>query len=121
MKRITIFGQDGIVNTHLEELLTDLGYLVVGSATSGEEALSLVKELRPDLVFCDELLSGRIDGLSAALTIIQDLSIPVLFASSGDRYFPKLYLASTGCWHQIQKPFLSSDIQSRMEQVLPLV
>jgi two-component system, response regulator PdtaR len=120
MKRITIFGQDGIVNTHLEEVLTDMGYIVTGIATTGEEALAMAKKLQPDLVFCDEMLSGQVDGLSAALAIIQDLKIPVLFASAGDRYFPKLYLAATGCWHHIQKPFLSSDIQNHLEQVLPI-
>jgi len=41
------------------------GFVVVGSATSGEESLDASAELRPDLVLMDVNLPG-IDGIEAA-------------------------------------------------------
>jgi len=41
------------------------GFVVVGSATTGEESLSMADELRPDLVLMDVNLPG-IDGIEAA-------------------------------------------------------
>ena len=46
-------------------LLTASGYDVVGSATSGEDALTAVAEHQPDLVLVDLRLPG-IDGVAVA-------------------------------------------------------
>ena len=37
----------------LEERLTKLGYQVVGVARSGEKAVDMARELRPDLILMD--------------------------------------------------------------------
>ena len=53
------------------------GFVVVGSATSGEESLTVAAELRPDLVLMDVHLPG-IDGVEAARRLADSPDGPVV-------------------------------------------
>ena len=53
------------------------GFVVVGSAHSGEESLAMATELRPDLVLMDVNLPG-IDGIEAARSLTADPDGPVV-------------------------------------------
>ena len=64
------------------------GFAVVGSATSGEEALTASAELRPDLVLMDVNLPG-IDGIEATrrLSAAQDRPVVVLLSTYDEDQF----------------------------------
>jgi DNA-binding NarL/FixJ family response regulator len=53
------------------------GFVVVGTATTGEESLAAVGELAPDLVLMDVNLPG-IDGIEATRRISADQDGPVV-------------------------------------------
>jgi len=53
------------------------GFVVVGSASSGEEALALAADLRPDLVLMDVHLPG-IDGIEATRRLTGSPGGPVV-------------------------------------------
>ena len=53
------------------------GFVVVGSATSGEESLAVAAELRPELVLMDIHLPG-IDGIEATRRITSEPGSPVV-------------------------------------------
>jgi DNA-binding NarL/FixJ family response regulator len=53
------------------------GFVVVGSARSGEEALAMAAELRPDLVLMDVNLPG-IDGIEATRRLRAGTERPVV-------------------------------------------
>jgi two-component system response regulator AlgR len=53
------------------------GFVVVGSATSGEESLEAAAELGPDLVLMDINLPG-IDGIEAARRLASSSNRPVV-------------------------------------------
>jgi two-component system, response regulator PdtaR len=52
-------------------MLVEEGYDVVGEAGSGEVALALVRELKPDLAILDVKMPG-VDGLTAAAQIVDE-------------------------------------------------
>ena len=59
-KRIMVVDDHGVVRLGVVALLSQQpGLTVVGQAASGEEALALVAELKPDLVIMDVRLPGR--------------------------------------------------------------
>ena len=64
------------------------GFVVVGSATSGEESLALASELRPQLVLMDVNLPG-IDGIEATrqLTSGPDGPVVVLLSTYDEDQF----------------------------------
>jgi len=53
------------------------GFVVVGSASSGEESLAVAAELRPDLVLMDVHLPG-IDGVEATRRLVAERGGPVV-------------------------------------------
>ncbi|GBF38854.1 response regulator [Leptospira johnsonii] len=61
--------------------LKKIGYNVIDLATSGEEAVRIAKEDRPDLILMDITLAGEMDGIAAASEIKEDVDIPIVFVT----------------------------------------
>ena len=80
--RILIVEDDEIVAAVVSRRLTEMGYQPVGQAASGEQAIALAGELRPDLVLMDIRLEGKMDGIGAAQEIRQRFHIPSVFLSA---------------------------------------
>ena len=51
--RVIIADDESIIRMDLREMLTTMGYLVVGEAGDGVSAVNLAREVRPDLVIMD--------------------------------------------------------------------
>jgi response regulator NasT len=52
--RVVIADDESIIRMDLREMLTSLGYAVVGEAGDGQAAVAIAREVRPDLVIMDE-------------------------------------------------------------------
>jgi CheY-like chemotaxis protein len=68
MKKGTIFvvEDEVIIADDIKSYLQKFGYKVPAIATSGEEALKRVRDVRPDLVLMDIVLRGEMDGIETA-------------------------------------------------------
>ena len=72
--KILIADDHSIVRMGLKALIDyQKDMTVVGEARNGEEAVRLVRELRPDVVIMD-LMMPKLDGASATRTILADAS-----------------------------------------------
>ncbi len=83
------------------------GFVVVGSAISGEESLTALERLQPDLVLMDVNLPG-IDGIEAArqMTLAADAPIVVLLSTYDEDDFD---LAGCGAAAYIAKAAFGAD------------
>lgn len=79
--RILIVEDELIVAEDIAIRLTQLGYQVVGTAVSGEEALALAASECPDLVLMDIHLQGEMDGIEAA-KVLRGSLLPVVFLTA---------------------------------------
>jgi PAS domain S-box-containing protein len=85
-KRILIVEDERIVAEQLQRSLALDGYDVVGIVGSGEDAVTRGRQSRPDLVIMDVVLSGTVDGISAAQQL-QPLGIPIVYLTAySDRH-----------------------------------
>lgn len=82
MARILIADDEAILTMYLEELLSMNDHDVVGSASSGQEAIDLAGTLSPDIVIMDISMPGEMDGIEAAETIRSTLGIPSIFMTA---------------------------------------
>ncbi len=85
-ERILIVDDHPLTRDALAALLTQQGFDVVGEAADGNEALSLVRTLQPDLVLLDLTMPGM-DGLTALPRIREEApacEIVVLTASDSE-------------------------------------
>ncbi len=80
--RIYIVEDERIIALDLQKRLERLDYSICGSATSGEEALSGIREQLPDLVLMDIVIQGDMDGIAVAMELKKELHIPVIFLST---------------------------------------
>ena len=88
MHRLLVVDDEATITTQLEERLTRLGYDIVGSASSAEEAVEKAKETHPDLILMDIVMPGKMDGIDAAEIITRELDIPVIFLTAyGDERY----------------------------------
>ncbi len=79
---IFIVEDEALIAMELEGRLEQLDYRVCGHVGSGEEAVSKVADIHPDLVLMDINLAGAMNGIEAAEQIRQHYDIPVVFLSA---------------------------------------
>ncbi|MBU1065383.1 PAS domain S-box protein [bacterium] len=99
----------------MEEHLVSMGYEVLGSATSGEEAIDLARRLRPDIILMDIVMPGKLDGIDASERIKAELNIPVIFltAYADDKFVNRA--KNTEPFGYILKPFQEKEIKAAIE------
>jgi CheY-like chemotaxis protein len=81
-RRILVAEDEVIIAWDIAMQVEDLGHEVVGSATSGEQAIEMAGRLRPDLVLMDIHLASAMDGITAAQAIRLQFDVPTLFLSA---------------------------------------
>ena len=82
MAKILIADDEAILTMYLEEILSMHDHDVVGSASSGQEAIELATALSPDIVIMDISMPGELDGIEAAEIIRSTLGIPSIFMTA---------------------------------------
>jgi CheY-like chemotaxis protein len=115
---ILIVEDEQIVAADLEVKLERMGHQVVGKAASGEEAIKLAEELRPELVFMDIRLQGAMDGTTAAQRVRELTGAPVIFVTAYAEVFvadPTQMPPPGIC---LSKPFSTSQLQAALDSVI---
>jgi response regulator NasT len=115
--RVIIADDEAIVRMDLREMLTHLGYLVVGEVGDGRSAVNLARELKPDLVIMD-ILMPDMDGIEAARVLTQEAIAPVLLLSAYSQADFVARAREAGVAGYLVKPFQESDLAPAIEVVL---
>jgi signal transduction histidine kinase len=82
MYRIMIVDDEPITAALLKVQLQKLQYSVVAEAGSGETAIALDEQLKPDLILMDITMPGEIDGIETAGQILKRREVPIIFLTS---------------------------------------
>jgi DNA-binding NarL/FixJ family response regulator len=102
----------------LEPLLREVGIDVVGRATSGEEALELLAEHKPDLFFADLHLNGGVGGATCVREAVRRFpALNVIVLSGYDDPASVEEALSAGAAAFISKSALPEDLGSAVRQV----
>jgi AmiR/NasT family two-component response regulator len=113
-RRVVIAEDEAIIRLDLRELLGEEGYDVVGETGRGDEAIELVRELRPDLVLLDIKMPG-LDGLSAARAIAEERLAAVLILTAFSQRDLVEQAREAGALAYLVKPFQKSDLVPAIE------
>lgn len=116
--QILVVEDEGIVARDIREALENLGYSVPAISSSGQDAIALASEIRPDLVLMDIRLKGEMDGIQAAEQIWGRLQIPIVY-STGFSDKPTLERAKrTRPFGYILKPIEERELYVAIETAL---
>ena len=115
--RVVIAEDEAIIRLDLKELLEEEGYEVVGETGRGDEAVELVRNLKPDLAILDIKMPG-LDGLSAARHIAGERLAAVLILTAFSQRDLVEQARDAGAMSYIVKPFQKSDLIPAIEVAL---
>jgi len=115
--RVVIAEDEAIIRLDLRETLVAQGYEVVGEAGRGDEAVDLVRDLRPDLVILDVKMPG-LDGLSAARLISAERLAAVLVLTAFSQRELVTEARDAGALAYLVKPFQEKDLVPAIEVAL---
>ena len=80
--KILIVEDERITAEDMKKALNSVGFDVPAIVSSGEEAIKVAEELKPDLVLMDIKLEGEMDGIQAAEKIRSKLGIPIIYLTA---------------------------------------
>ena len=115
--RVVIAEDEAIIRLDLKETLEEEGYEVVGETGRGDEAVALVRDLRPDLAILDVRMPGQ-DGLSAAREITADRLAAVLVLTAYSQRNLIEEARDAGALAYVVKPFQRSELIPAIEVAL---
>jgi response regulator NasT len=107
--RILIAEDETIIRLDLRELLEGAGYDVCGEARDGEEAVSLARDLEPDLAIMDVKMP-RLDGIDAARRILEERPIPIVMLTAYGQDELVARAVEAGVFGYLVKPFREQDL-----------
>jgi len=115
---VLIVEDEEIVAADLAAKVEQLGYEVVGSAASGEEAVELACRLKPQVVLMDIRLKGAMDGIEAAEAMLRRHSAPVIYltAYSDAATLERAKLSQP--YGYVLKPFEERELSTTIEMAL---
>jgi two-component system, cell cycle sensor histidine kinase and response regulator CckA len=115
---ILVVEDEQIVAKDIAARLQRRGYLVVGIASTAQEAIEGTGTHRPDLVLMDIMLKGDVDGIAAADQIRDLYDIPVVYltAFADDQTLARAKV--TDAFGYILKPFEERELTITIDMAL---
>ncbi|WP_438952493.1 response regulator [Porticoccus sp.] len=118
-KTVLVVDDHDLIRMGICKLLAEVpGITVVGQAASGEEAITQVRELSPDIVFMDVRMPG-IGGLEATERILSQYpkTRVIVVSAFNDDFYPVSLLKAGACGY-ITKKADSDQIKAAVETAL---
>lgn len=112
-----IAEDEALIRLDLKEMLQEDGYVVVGEAGDGEQAIRLAADLRPDLVILDVKMPV-LDGISAAERIAAERIAPCLILTAFSQRDLVERARDAGAMAYLVKPFTKADLVPAIEMAV---
>ena len=114
--RVLIIEDETIIALDIENLVGEMGHKVTGIATTRDDAIRMAREQRPDIILTDIQLADGSSGIDAAVAILKDFDIPVIFITA----YPERLLTGERPepTYLITKPFSRDTVRATLGQAL---
>jgi len=109
---VLIVEDEVLLATELEFLLEEAGCCLVGHAMSSDEALTLARDLQPDLALVDVHLCDGPTGVDVARRIHDDCGALALFMTANVKRLPADFAGACGV---IGKPYSGHGVKTALE------
>jgi response regulator NasT len=115
--RIVIADDESLIRMDLREMLTSLGYLVVGEVGDGRSAVNAARELKPDILIMD-IKMPDMDGIEAAKILTEEGIAPVVLLSAYSQSDLVERAREAGVIAYLVKPIRDTDLPPAIEIAL---
>jgi DNA-binding LytR/AlgR family response regulator len=116
--RVVIVEDEALIADHIEELLLEASFDVVGVFDHAEAVFDFFATQTADIVLLDINLNGSLDGVDIAHQLNKTAAIPIVFLTSNvdKRTIDRVKLTTPAGF--VTKPFTREEIVSNLEIVL---
>ena len=117
--RIMIIEDDLLLLLVEERLVKRLGYQVVGTASDGVVALSMIRKVKPDILLVDINIKGKLNGVDIIENLMLDGEhIPVIYLTGEQD--PELVNRAKNevCVDFLTKPVTSDVLKESLEKAV---
>jgi diguanylate cyclase (GGDEF)-like protein len=112
---VMIVEDERIFARDLQQQLRSLGYDSSASAASGEEAIALARQRKPDVVLMDVRIKGTMDGVATAERIRAMHDVPVIFLTAHADDSTLGRARSSGPHGYLLKPIKPAELKTTIE------
>ena len=116
--KIMVVEDEAVIALRLQQMLTTMGYDVIGISYSGEDAIEKAGSLRPDLMLLDIMISEKLDGIQVAEIVKAEWDIPVIFLTAYSESKIIERAKKTEPYGYIVKPFQDRELEAAIEVAL---
>jgi DNA-binding NarL/FixJ family response regulator len=116
--RILVVEDQAIIAMTLEETLQRMGYVVIGSVCTADDAIRMVGESRPELILMDIRIQGEKDGIAAAEEINRLYKIPIVYLTAHSDNETLERARKTLPYGYLIKPFRERELHSTIQIAL---
>ena len=113
--KVLLAEDESITALQIKNKLKSWDFDVVAVASSGEDAIELALEKKPDIVLLDIVLKGNLDGIDAAEKIKDTLNIPIIYLTAFADESTMDRAKSTEPRNYILKPFDDNELRFALE------
>ena len=117
-KNILIVEDEGTIALEIQNKLEEWGYSIVGTVSSGEEAIMVALNKHPDLILMDIILKEKITGIEAANIIKNNFDVPIIYltAYGDEKTIEDAKITSPQAY--LLKPFDDKELKLTIEMAL---
>ncbi len=115
---ILIVEDDALISANMELVLSEYGYVVLPSVSSGEDAVQQALSKHPDVILMDIQLSGRMNGIQAAEKIHATSDIPVIYTTAYSDDERLTHAELTGPYGYLVKPVQNRELMATIRMAL---
>lgn len=113
--KVLIVEDEGVSALSLKATLVKMGYGVAGIAITGEEAINMTRDLKPDIILMDIHIKGGMDGIRATEQINGFTDIPVIYLTAYADNETVQRAIKTKSHSYIVKPYNPRELYSNIE------
>jgi len=107
---VLIVEDDFLVCEMIQGVLEDTGYVVVGTAVDGQQAIEMTRSIRPDVVLMDIGLPD-VDGIQATRHIYESCPTPVVILTAYDAPEIVAQVSEAGAGAYLVKPSTAREME----------
>jgi two-component system phosphate regulon response regulator PhoB len=120
MKKILIVDDEEKVRK-LVEVTLSVGELEILHASTGDEALGVIRETKPDLILLDVMMPGKLDGLDVCRILKKDpgtKDIYIIMLTARGQQVDKENGLAAGADDYFVKPFSPMELMDKIDNIL---
>ena len=115
---ILVVEDDIIICEDIKSSLVKMGYNLLDTVTSGEAAIEIIKQEKPDFIMMDIVLRGRLNGIETAELITKEYHIPIIFLSAYSDPITMKRTEATNPYGYLAKPFHADELKEVLEKAI---